>query len=159
MHTAAAWKERVRVDSVFALADEVPRENAELRSHLARYLCVLVSGYVEVAVAAILEQYAMNRGDGRLRGYVASQLEWFTNPNGEKLASLLATFDGAWRESYYDGVSEEQDGAFTSVHAIRNLVAHGRSTDVTMMRAHTYAAAVFSIVELVDRICHEAPRV
>lgn len=158
MYSADAWKERTRVESVFALVEQVPPEQVELRSHFARYLCVLVSGYVEVAVAAILRDYAQARGDRRIAGYVASQLEWFTNPNGEKLASLLAEFDVVWRNRMLESITPEQGDALTSIHSIRNLVAHGRSTDVTLLRAREYAKAAYGVIEVIDRLCHESPR-
>lgn len=50
---AEVWRLRQRLDATFKRVNLAPAD-AELQSDFSRYLCVLVSGYVETAVTELI---------------------------------------------------------------------------------------------------------
>ena len=61
-----------RLDDLFAKIEDVP--DLELKSHWARYLCILVSGYLETSVRAIYGEYSKNRANDNVANYVIADL-------------------------------------------------------------------------------------
>ena len=73
-------------------------EDIELQSHWARYLCILVSGFLETSVRAIYSQYANTKAAPYVAHYVDSQLQSFQNPNMERILQLARSFSPEWEE-------------------------------------------------------------
>ena len=121
-----------KLDGVFELANIV--EEDELRSHLARYLCVLTSGYVEESMKIIIEAYASKNGSPSLVKYISWHIRNLTNLNSEKIENILSSFNPSLKDSYLECLSDEQKDAFDSVVANRNNIAHGRNVGVSYVR-------------------------
>jgi hypothetical protein len=68
-----------RLDLLFRKAAALS-EDLELQAHFARYLCVLVSGYLEAAISEIYSDYARRKGHPNLATYVKRQMKRFQNP-------------------------------------------------------------------------------
>ena len=56
-----------------------------LQSHWARYLCILVSGFLESSVRIIYREYAKNKAIQQVGNFVEGKLEDFQNPKMEKI--------------------------------------------------------------------------
>lgn len=82
---------RHRLDNLF---DQVKAftDNPELQSQWARYLCILVAGYIEKSIQEILYKYANDKAAPNVVNYVYSRLKRFTNPNMEDILTLLGSF-------------------------------------------------------------------
>src|SRR5207247_931315 len=92
----------------------------ELQSDLARYLCILVSGFFEKAVIELLVTYARGAGSPALRSHVQVTLERLTNVNKKRLLDVVGSFDAGWRAEYDAFVADEREAALNSVVALRN---------------------------------------
>ena len=71
-----------RLDWLFAQVG-LMSDNAELQSHWARYLCILLSGFLEVAVRSLYSGYAKAKAAPYVVNYVERSLERLQNPNME----------------------------------------------------------------------------
>lgn len=80
---------RGRLDSTFSRAPG-PTAELEFQADFAKYLCVLVSGFLENAVSALLLDHVERRSAPEVTAYVERQLKYWTNPNTEKIVALLA---------------------------------------------------------------------
>src|SRR5688500_17303299 len=69
----------------------------EVQSDFAKYFCVLVSGFLENALIALMLDVAQRRSAPEIAAFVERQLNWWTNPNTEKILQLLGDFDPHWR--------------------------------------------------------------
>jgi hypothetical protein len=142
-----------RLDETFKRVDKIPLEQIELRSDFAKYLCVLVSGYVESAAVEMLDSFTAQSASPRVQRYVAMQLEWFMNPKRERLLQLLGSFDTAWRSSLEQVIVDDREAALSSVVTLRNKIAHGESVSLSYVQISAYYEQVQEVVTaLVDLI-------
>ena len=81
-----------RLDSTFA---RIPLtfEDIELQSDFARHLCILVSGFFENATVALVLDFAQRRSAPEVAAFVEKELQYWTNPNTEKICLLLGSFN------------------------------------------------------------------
>ena len=141
-----------RLDAVFALAKK-QQVDEEILSHWARYLCVLTSGYVEVALRAVLTEYTATRSHPNVVNYVESRLEGITNLNEERVFQLLGAFRPEWGELFRQRRSDAQKAALDSVVANRNQIAHGQSVGLTLARMNDYYQDITTIIDIIERDC------
>ena len=64
MKAKSIWENKLYLDNLFSKGDEIYiklekgiTKDDELLSHWSRYLCVLVSGWIEVSVIRIYREY------------------------------------------------------------------------------------------------------
>jgi len=150
--TVLGTRTRDRLDAVFALAKK-QQADEETLSHWARYLCVLTSGYVEVALRSALGEYVLARSHPDVVNYVESRLEGITNLNEERIYQLLGSFCPAWAELFRKSRSDAQKDALDSVVANRNQIAHGHSVGLTLARMAEYYREIVTIIDIIERDC------
>jgi hypothetical protein len=141
---------RKRLDAAFARVASLKEMDLEVQSDFARYLCVLVSGYVETVVAQIAIEHCERRAQPSVSSYAGSQLSRVQNVNADRLLQLMGYFDSAWRkelEAFIDGRRKE---ALDSVVALRNEIAHGKHVGVTYARIREYYLSIKEVVEFVE---------
>ena len=141
-----------RLDATFQRIDGVGSD-LELRSDFARYLCVLVSGYLEKAVAELVLEHARRSGGPSLQRFVELKTRRFTNANAQRLQNLLSSFDSDWRQSLESFLVDEIKDAVDSVVDLRNTIAHGGSVGITYQRVYDYYLRVQKVVERIADLC------
>jgi hypothetical protein len=141
-----------RLDATF---DRVARvgSDLELQSDFARYLCVLVSGYLERAVAELVLEHARRSGGSSLQRFVELRTRRFTNANTERLQNLLGSFDPDWRQTLESFLGDELKDAVNSIVNLRNTIAHGGSVDLTYRRVSDYYVRVQRVVDRIADLC------
>jgi hypothetical protein len=145
---------RARVEAVFARAKRIEEDgDAEIRSDLARYLCVIVSGYLEKSVSEMLIQHARRSGSPPLQRFVERSVGKFTNANCGKLMSLFSTFDPRWGSRLQAVLVDDVKEAVDSVVANRHLVAHGENVGITYARMWEYYQRITQVVEVIILMC------
>ena len=124
----------------------------ELQSHWARYLCVLVSGYLEIAVRSLLSEYARNTAGPITANYVQRTLEHsLQNPKMEKILEVVRTFSPEWEATLRkDAEGRPKDGV-DSIVANRNLIAHGRSVGISLGQVQGYYLDALRVLALLDQ--------
>ncbi|MGB1560643.1 MAG: HEPN domain-containing protein [Sinimarinibacterium flocculans] len=142
-----------RLDATFGRAPP-PFADIELQADFAKYLCVLVSGFFENAIAALLIDYAAGRSAPEVASFVERGLERWTNPNVEKVIALLGSFSADWRSKAGAFLVDERKASVNSLVALRHQIAHGESvgTSLSQVRSHyrTIAEVVDFVADLVD---------
>lgn len=118
-----------RLDHAFIIADNIADD--EIKSHLAKYLCVLTSGYLEESIRIIIEQYASQKASPEIVYYISNAIKGFTNLNSEKIESFLCTFNPKWGENFCNFLTDEERAAIDSIRANRNRIAHGKNVGVS----------------------------
>src|SRR5438105_4926411 len=100
-------RQRDILNSLFTKVGSLSTDDLELRSHWARYLCVLVDGHIEVAVRAIYEDYARRVTGARfVINYAESNLRRFQNPSMNRILELTGRFSPDWA----DELREQTEG-------------------------------------------------
>jgi hypothetical protein len=148
---AKIHSEKQRLDDTFKRAAAVT--DMELSADLARYLCVLVSGFLERAAVEILLEYTRLHSDPSVHKYVGSELNRFTNAKTQKLLDIFGRFDTNWHKDLTIHLVDERKAAVDSVVAIRHSIAHGTSVGVTMATAKRYYERVKEVVDHLADLC------
>ena len=141
-----------RLDATFNRVKGVGGD-AELQSDFARYLCVLVSGYIEQAVVELVLEHARGKGAPTLQRFVEQKTKNFTNANASRVQDLLGSFDPAWRQELGKFLDDEAKDAINSIVSLRNTIAHGGSVGLTYYRINAYYRQAQHVIDQVATLC------
>ena len=150
---------RKRLDSLFDKGRALigPKTSSlneiELQAEWAKYLCVLVSGFLEVAVREIILQYVENKSSGNVIAYVSKELDGFLNPKMAKIVTLAEKFDKDWATQINDRATDEMKNAVNSIVSNRHQIAHGKSVGVSFSNISQWYKEVIKFVDLLAEIC------
>lgn len=142
-----------RLDATFKRAKGVAWEDFELQADFARYLCVLVSGYIEKAVVAFILEHTRRQGGPTLQRFVERRTKNFANAKASRVQELLGSFDPAWQQELEEFLVDERKDAIDSIVSLRNVIAHGGSVGLTYSRILAYYQHAQQVVDRVGKIC------
>ncbi|MFY9820920.1 MAG: HEPN domain-containing protein [Thermoanaerobaculia bacterium] len=140
---------RKRLDATFA---RIPATGADLevQSDYAKYLCILVSGFFENAIVALLLDYVERRSSPEVMSYVEGQLERWTNPNTEKITTLFGAFSTDWRVALTDYLVDQRKDSVNSLLALRHKIAHGESVGTSLSQVKAHYKVILEISEFLS---------
>lgn len=145
-------REKQRLDNIFALAQKLPYEE-EILSHWAKYLCVLVSGFIENSFRIMLINYISNKSHKNVAKYATKYIEGITNLNEPKIRDLLGKFNNDWCIFLEENISTEEKDAFDTIVINRHHISHGRHTAITLSRVKNNYDKIIRVIELVYNEC------
>ena len=127
----------------------------EMQGHWARYICVLSAGYVENSVREIYGCYIKkNSYSSAVIRYAIKQLDGVQNPRPEKLVKIAASFDQSWGRDLEIHLNQNyRSEAVNSIMSNRHLIAHGRSSNITVGQISLYLGKVDEIAEFLETQC------
>ncbi len=140
-----------KLDSLFEKTKDLDSD-PELISHWSRYLCVLVSGFVEASVRTLIADYASARSAPQIAHFVGNELKMFTNAKVNKILDLVAEFDKGYRENLANSLSDEIKDAVDSVVSNRHLIAHGGDVGIGINAVTKYYSLVVKAIEELEKI-------
>ena len=145
---------RQRLDATFKRAYTLPPDSdPELLSDFARYLCVLISGFLEQAVIELLLEHVRNQASPSIQQHVERRLRQFTNANVQKLLDLFGGFDPDWRLKLEAYLVDEHKDAVNGIVDLKNTISHGKFAGVTLVRAKDYYGRVNRVVDKIADLC------
>lgn len=141
-----------KIQTLIAEVKERFEPDDELRSHMAKYICVLTSGFIENAVYYIFSDMVENETESEmLLSYAKSQLLKVQNPNSEKLRNLTKSFNPDWLNDFREYLQDENRGAAINyILKDRHKIAHGKDSEITITALEGYlqkTVDVFSYLE------------
>ena len=140
----------IKLDNAFEYLSRI--EDDEIKSHYSRYLCVLVSGYLEESIRLILKGYTSEKAHGNIANYFNVTTSNLTNLKTEKICNLLNMFSSIWKDSFLDILTEEEKDAIDSVVANRHHIAHGRDVGVSPARVISWQKNIKKVVMKFSKI-------
>jgi hypothetical protein len=146
---------KISIDNLIDDADASLEPDDEKKSHLAKYICILISGFLENAVYEIYRDYAVSKvTDAKVLQFVEGRLKDINNPNGNRLIDIASQFDDVW-SSDLDGYLNENNrkGAIGSIIKNRHKIAHGQSSDITLNLIKQYWSRVVEVTEFIENQC------
>ena len=141
-----------RLDSLFKRIEHAA-EDPELQSHWARYLCILVSGFLETSIRTIFARYARERAHPKVAGFVTAQLGFLRNPKMGKILELVHAFSADWEEQLKAATEGEIQAAVNSIVTNRNHIAHGRNVSLGLVGLQGYYKSAKKLVRLLEELC------
>jgi hypothetical protein len=145
--------ERQKIDYLFKQIKLI--DKIEMQAHWSRYLCVLVSGYIENSVKHIIGDYSTNKSSPSIANFVQKKISSVTNLKHNNIFEILDSFDNKWSNKYLSLISDEQIDAINSVVANRHLIAHGKNVGITYSTISKYYTNVVPTVELIYKIVND----
>lgn len=127
--------------------------DSELQAHWASYLCILVSGFLEISVQTIYRNYASNQAAPNVARFVERKLSGFQNPNMTRILDLTGSFNPNWKENLERATEGELKDAVDSIVANRNNIVHGKHVSITYLRIYQYYQNAIRLVELIENQC------
>ena len=152
MGRAEVSRLKQQLDATFKRVKSVSQE-PELQSDFARYLCVLVSGYIERAMVELVLEHARENGAPTIQHFVEQRTKRFANPNTVRIQELLGDFDPSWQEKLWEFFDEEQKSAINSIVNQRNAIVHGGSPGITYNRIREYYQQAQRVIDRVEELC------
>jgi len=145
-------RQRQKLDATF---DRLSTAGAdpELMADSARYLCVLVAGFLEQAVIEIALEHVRTHSHSSVQRHIEGRLRRFTSANTQNIVKLLGSFNPDWRSDLEAYIVDQYKSAVDSVVNLRHTVAHGRYTGVTMVGVRNYYTLVKQVVEHCANLC------
>jgi hypothetical protein len=152
MTVPSVWAQRQKLDNLF---EEIAsfHGDPELEAHWAKYLCVLVSGFIETSVRSIYAAYARDKAAPYVTNFVESQLKNYSNLKMERILELSRYFSPEWERELRESTKDEPKDAVDSIVANKNSIAHGESIGLTYGRVKRYYGNVVGVIELIEHQC------
>jgi hypothetical protein len=144
-------RQRQRLDDLFQKAKSLA--DLEVQSHWSRYLCVLVSGFLENSVRLTYSEYAHRRADPLVADFVESRLRQFQNPKMGSILDLTGAFSQEWRQRLEDETGGQLGESVNSIVGNRHKIAHGESVGLTLHSLIQYYGDALRVVELLRQQC------
>ena len=152
MRNLRASQSKDRLDHLFSQVNEI--SDLRLQAHWARYLCILVSGFIETSTRSILVEYTRIHSSPNVTSYIEKQLEYRTNLNMQRLLELLGAFNSEWRTKLDSSVTEEMKATIDGIVANRNLIAHGENVGISFVRIRDCYQNAIAVIELIEEQCN-----
>lgn len=137
---------RKRLDATFSRIP-TPTTDLEIQADFAKFLCILVSGFFENAIVALLLDYVERRSAPEVVSFVERQLDHWTNPNTEKITNLFGAFDADWRISLTAYLVDQRKDSLNSLIALRHKIAHGESVGTSLSQVKEHYKVVLEVVD------------
>lgn len=137
---------RSRLDATFGRAPDA-NTDPEFQADFAKYLCVLVSGYLESALCALLLAFAQRRSSGEVASFVQRQLGPWTNPKAEKIIDLFGSFSQDWRDDLTAFLVDQRKDSVNSLVALRHKIAHGESVGTSLSQIKSHYRVVNEVID------------
>jgi len=122
-----------RITYLFKSYHEDEGSSPETQAHSAKYLAVLVSGYLEQAIKEILLDYSTSGSRAQISRYIAETWPSSQNMSTKNIKTLLKKFDTKWSDDFSSWLDEEANrkGDINSIISWRNSIAHGQESNTT----------------------------
>lgn len=126
-----------------------PAAEIESQADFAKYFCVLVSGYLENALIALVLDFVQRNSAAEVQLFVEKRLDRWTNPSTEKILTLLSEFSGDWKEKAEKFIIDDRKAAVNSLVGLRHQIAHGESVGTSIAQVKNYYKATLEVVDFI----------
>jgi hypothetical protein len=134
--------------------DSVLNADIEMQSHWAKYICVLISGFLENAIHLIYSEYVKKVSNEKVSQFSIRQIKKIQNPKANKVVEIAKSFDSDWGnklEKYLDDDGRKE--AIDTIMNNRHLIAHGKPSNITLAPLNEYFKKTIKACEFIENQC------
>lgn len=143
-----------RLRELFNKANVACGSDIEMRSHWAKYLCVLCSGFLENAISEIYGDFVRGAASKPVANYADSILSKIQNPKASKFIETAQSFKKEWATSLESFLASNGGGAaINAIMTNRHKIAHGENSDVTLVQVKDYLDKAVEVIEFIETQC------
>ena len=149
IHNEELRKQSEKIMKLIEDAENTFDEDDEMRSHIAKYVCILCSGFLENAIKAIYIDYIKKEGASNpVLSFTTVNLNKIQNPNSTKFREIAKSFKIEWDEPLRVFLEdEERSAAVNYIIRDRHKIAHGKDSDITLTRIREYHSKTVEVVK------------
>ena len=125
-------------NAISSAHDEARNLSEEGQSWLAQLMTVWASGYLEATCRDVLRTYAEQRAEPSVVRFVSRSLSRSRSPNMENILTLVRSFDKSRADELEEFVDGSVKESVNSIVGLRNQIAHGRPTSISVGRIWQY---------------------
>ena len=127
----------------------------EMRSHMAKYICILCSGLLENTIRNIYSDYIKTETSSpSIVSFSTIFLNKIQNPNAEKFREVAKNFKQEWDEDLKAFLqTEERSSAINYIIRERHRIAHGKDSDITLIRITEYHSKAIELIIFLEKQC------
>ena len=115
----------------------------ELQAQWGKYLCVLVAGFLENAIAEIYGTFVRGAASEPVATFATSILTRVQNPKSKYFLDTARSFKVQWADELQKFLEKEnRKEAIDTIMSNRHLIVHGRDSSITMARVVSYLGNV-----------------
>lgn len=143
-----------KLDGLFKLTKEIADSDGSIQGHWARYLCILVSGFVENALKELYSDYIEKCSSPAVASYAIRNLLTLNNPKAEKVQQLALSFKEDWGKELDEFMSKNgRKDAIDSVMNNRHQIAHGKEIGITIHNLRQYFDKIIEVIKKIEEQC------
>ena len=145
-----------KLNDLIVATKSLPIDDVELQGHWGKYLCVLVAGFLENALANIYIEFSSRASAPQVASFTSNMLKRVNNPKASKFVEIAYCFKKEWGqelENYLKQNPEIKD-AVDSIMANRHLIAHGKSTSISIGRVKEYLMRSIKLLDFIEKQCN-----
>ena len=150
--TPYRWKRKEVLDALFITIKSFKGED-EISAQLARYLCVLVAGFLETSTREILLDYAIAESNLHVSNFVSKKMERLKSPNMDNILELAGSFNKDWSKAIKEDAKGDLTVNINLLVTIRNKIAHGEDSDITFLSVSQYYDQVIEVIKILESHC------
>lgn len=141
-----------KLDSIIALADKIDKNEDELRAHMAKYICIRLSGLMETFFKKQIANYLDGTTPKPVENYVNSRFKQFTSVNSKKITDTMELFSDSWVSQFNDLMTERMKSSLDSVISNRHNLAHGKDQGLTLTQVKGYYEDIKDVITAVEAV-------
>lgn len=145
-----AFQFKSKIDNLISISKGLSDD--ELKSNFSRYLCILASGYLEIAFKELLTNYASLASSPTIQNFIESSIQNITNLKTDRIFDNLCKFNPDWGHAFESRISDEQKAAIDTIVANRNNIAHGGDVGISFVNIKQYYERAQEVVCLLNSI-------
>ncbi len=140
-----------KLNNLFRQIDVLP-DTSLVRDHWAKYLCIVLAGYLETAVRELYMDYAQEKSSPYVANYVKNRLNRFQNAKMRDILELTQTFNPDWRNSLHTQTEGQLANHINSIVSNRHQIAHGRDTSVNLVQVRDWHRSATQVVTIIENL-------
>ena len=144
-----------KLNYIFEKVQKSKGEDGEIDSYLAKYLCILCSGFLEESVRTIYGNYAESKSHRNVTEYVKKRLKFFQNADYDSIIQLTYAFSNEWGKSLDVFATDEMKTSINSIVNNKNLLAHGSNSGITYDALKKYFENSLKVLDFLEDQCNK----
>jgi len=140
------------IDEMLEKAKEY-KDDSELACMLSGYLVVFISGIYEDCIERLFIERAGRNNDNEIKGLIEKLMDQkFRNPEYDKIKEILNYLNPEYGKDLRDKLDNKNIDGINSIVNNKNCIAHGSSSNITLLDVETYHKNALKIFEELENI-------
>jgi RiboL-PSP-HEPN len=159
MRNRELTKQYNQIKKLIEKAKTLPTDDFELQGHWGRYLCVLVSGFLENAISEVYIAFVSKSASPHVVRYTVYLLNRIQNPKAKKFIETAQSFKAEWGselERYFlDDPSRKN--AIDTIMSNRHQIAHGKDSNISVSKVSQHLEKCVETIRFIENQCDNIP--